>query len=137
MACLIDTDAPSPPPRAGRPAIYRVYDRGAAAGCQGGSGCPGDAEAGEVVAPLGRVAVAVGGPAVGADAVPRAAALHAQRAARRPLGVDGGAAAVVVPVVPVVDPLPDVAVHVVEAEGVGRVEADRRGAGDVGALGGA
>ena len=65
-----------------------------------------------------RQAVAIRRAAVGGGVAPRAAAKHARRAGRRPRRVDRGRLLVVVPVVPIGAPLPDVAVHVVQSPGV-------------------
>ncbi|KAF1852280.1 hypothetical protein Lal_00013676 [Lupinus albus] len=83
----------------------------------GGSGIAGDADAVGGIAALRRVHPAHGGADIARVAVPRPAA-------HRPLRTDpcgsavGGA---------VLHPLPDIAQHVVKAEAVGAVAADRRG----------
>src|SRR5438105_3512472 len=75
---------------------------------------------------------AIGGPAKTADVVTGAAAHHAQRADGRTLGIKARAALVVVALIVIGAPFPDVAVHVIEAERIGRVGADLGGALQVG-----
>src|SRR5262249_44487009 len=70
--------------------------------------------------------IAAGGPAFAAAAPPRAAACRLSVTITRAQGIDRGAAGVIVRVVEVAAPFPDVAVHVVEAKGIGRIAADRR-----------
>src|SRR5262249_11362122 len=81
----------------------------------------GDAEADTEAARVARRAQPLGRAAVGGAVVPRAAAQHAQGAALRPRRVAARPASIIRLVVVVGDPVPDVAVHVVQAEGVGRV----------------
>src|SRR5262249_53335393 len=93
-----------------------------------------DAEADVVGAPLGLEAQAEGRPAGPAVVGPAPAPAHPRRAAgavplrRRPGVVQVGAlAARQSCMIPVPAPLEDIAVHVVQAPGVGRVTADLRG----------
>src|SRR5437899_1816580 len=94
------------------------------------------AEAVEAAARGGPPAEADGGAGTGAVEVERPAAQHPALADRRAGGVLGRAVLVVILVEPVVAPLPDVAVHVIQPEGVGRVRADPGGAPQVGAAAG-
>src|SRR5690349_12005468 len=71
--------------------------------------------------------VAAGAATDGGAAVPRPAAQGVAVAVRRAARIDGGAVAIGVDMEPVVAPLPDVAVHVVQAERIGWERADRRG----------
>ncbi|KAG0771839.1 hypothetical protein G6F22_016159 [Rhizopus arrhizus] len=73
------------------------------------------------------VPVAVGRPGIERPGVPRAAPAHAHIAAVGALRIIRGRVRVVVLAVPVRHPFPGVAVHVVQAEGVGRVGGHRRG----------
>src|SRR5436190_7727821 len=78
------------------------------------------AEANVDVAALRLVPFAEGGPAVAAVVVEGAAADHPGQAGGRPEWVTPGADLVIVVVEPVGAPLRDVAVHVVDAQGVRR-----------------
>src|SRR5262249_10439875 len=95
------------------------------------------AEAVVVAAVVGVLAVAVGGAAGVAAGVPAPAAQHAHPAARGAFRVAVQTAAVVVLLEPIAAPLPDVAVHVVQAEGVGLVRADGGRAGEIRTVAGA
>src|SRR5262249_6914012 len=75
-----------------------------------------------------RAPVAARRPATPAVAAPAAAPVHTERAASRTARVDRRAGQVVVGVIPVEAPLPDVAVHVVQPQPVRPVRADLAGA---------
>src|SRR5579872_328902 len=83
-----------------------------------------DTKADVVVLPIGRIAAAVRRAALFGSGVPRAAAQHAPFPFLGSFRVLLGTVLVVVAVVPVLAPFPDVAVHVVQAPFVGGKAAD-------------
>ena len=102
--------------------VPRPFDLGVPGACGSAAEQP---HAVAVDAEPRREAVAIRRTAVGGGIAPRAAAEHARRYRRRPRRIDAGRLLVVIAVVPIAAPLPDVAVHVVQSPGVRFLLADR------------
>src|SRR6266404_3394157 len=79
--------------------------------------CAQEADTEIVVAIVKRAAAAMRRPAEAGGAVPTAAPIHAERARGRARGIHCSAARVIP--IPVLHPLPDIAMHVIETPGVG------------------